>query len=343
MNIKKSTRLIERIIFTSLLLLLGLATSIFLSVSLGTTAIPMREIWHMFLHPVCSGRTPDEVILFQIRLPRTLLAAGVGAALSMAGVAFQGLLRNPLADPYIVGASAGAALGAALSIILNIQGNLLGFSFIPIFAFLGAILTMYVIYRLSVVESKVPVETFLLAGVVVGSFMWALVSFCLTIAKEDLPRVVFWLMGSVADKEWNHLMVLLPYLLAGGILLYLFSHHLNIMTMGEEVAGHLGVDVEKVKIYIIVLASLITAAAVSVSGLIGFVGLMIPHVLRIMIGPDHRILIPASALAGAIFLVWADTAARLVVAPQEMPVGVITALMGAPFFCYLLRERKKKF
>ncbi|MFH0802372.1 MAG: iron chelate uptake ABC transporter family permease subunit [bacterium] len=335
--------LLKKVLQILAALLLGLLLSIFFSVALGTTSISLREIWDILFHPFRALGGANEVIILKIRLPRVLLAAGVGAALSMAGAAFQGLLRNPLADPYIVGTSAGAALGAAFSIILNIRGSFLGMSFVPIFAFAGAIITMFVIYWLARVDSRVPVETFLLAGVVVGSFMWALVSFSLTIAREDLPKVVFWLMGSVADREWRDVLVLLPYLVIGGLILSAFAHHLNVMTLGEESAGHLGVAVEKVKIWIIVAASLVTAAAVSVSGLIGFVGLMIPHVVRMLVGPDHRVLIPASALGGAIFLVWADTAARLVVAPQEMPVGVITALLGAPFFCWLLRERKKRF
>jgi iron complex transport system permease protein len=339
----RGIELLKKTVLVLSVLLIGLIISLFLSISLGTATIPLKEVLEILLHPLRSPGGANEVIILGIRLPRALLAAGVGAALSMAGAAFQGLLRNPLADPYIVGTSAGAALGAAFSIVFKLQGSFLGFSAVPVFAFVGALLTMFVIYRLARVDSRLPVETFLLAGVVVGSFMWALVSFSLTLAREDLPRVVFWLMGSVADRDMGHVLVLLPYLVLGGLVLSVLAHHLNVMTLGEESAAHLGVSVEKVKIWIILAASLVTAAAVSVSGLIGFVGLMIPHVVRMLIGPDHRVLIPASALGGAVFLVWADTAARLVVAPQEMPVGVITALLGAPFFCWLLREGKKRF
>jgi iron complex transport system permease protein len=310
----------------------------------GSSSIHLDEIYQMLpgvLRNKPAPWSPDELIIFQIRLPRLLLAAGVGAALAIAGVAFQGLLRNPLADPYIIGTSSGAALGAALSIVLGLNENILGISPVPLMAFAGSLVSMFLVYRISSRNGTIPMDTFLLAGVIVGSFMGALVSFLMTIAREDLSKIVFWVMGSFSGREdWKYIVILFPYLLCGSVVVFLCAHPLNLMTMGEEAASYKGVNVERTKIIIILAASLITAAAVSVSGLIGFVGLMIPHVVRMLIGPDHRILFPASAMAGAIFLMGADTLARTIIMPEEIPVGIITALCGAPFFFWLLKLRK---
>jgi iron complex transport system permease protein len=282
-----------------------------------------------------------EIIIFQVRLPRILLAAAVGAALAMAGTAFQGLLRNPLADPYIIGTSAGASFGAALSIVLGLNAAILGISPVPLMAFGGSLIAMIFVYRLAQRNGSLPVDTFLLAGVIVGAFISSLVSFLMIMAREDLPKIIYWLMGSFSGREdWSFLAILLPYLVAGSVVLYLYAHPLNLLTMGEETAAHKGLNVEKTKKIVIVAASLITAAAVSVSGLIGFVGLLIPHIMRMLTGPDHRVLIPASAIAGAVFLILTDTFARTMFLPEEMPVGVITALFGAPFFFWLLRRRE---
>jgi iron complex transport system permease protein len=326
------------------ILFILLALVLMLGLTCGSIRISLGQLFHMagtvLRH---DGRPFDSpmIIAFQIRLPRLLLAACVGAALAMAGVAFQGLLRNPLADPYIIGTSSGASLGAVLSIVLGLHESFLGISPIPFMAFIGAIASMIAVYLMAQKNGKLPMDTFLLAGVIVGSFMGALVSFLMTIAQEDLPKIIFWLMGSFSGREdWKYILILLPYLIPGSIILYLYSHHLNLLTMGEESALHKGIDVERTKIIIVLAASLVTAAAVSVSGLIGFVGLMIPHVMRMILGPDHRILLPASALAGAIFLALTDTMARTLFLPEELPVGVITALLGAPFFFILLRMRK---
>ncbi len=194
--------------------------------------------------------------------------------------------------------------------------------------------------RLARIGNTLPVETFLLAGVVVGSFAGAMVSFLMTLAHEDLPRVVFWLMGSLGQADASRVALVAPYLLIGGVALYLLSPALNLASMGDEAAWSLGVDVERLKIRVILAGSLATAAAVSASGLIGFLGLLVPHLTRMLVGPDHRVLMPASALGGAAFLVLADTVARTVGAPQEIPVGVVTAMVGAPFFFWLLHHRK---
>ncbi|MFP4497397.1 MAG: FecCD family ABC transporter permease [Vulcanimicrobiota bacterium] len=331
------------LIFSILLFVLGV--SVWGCVHLGASGnIPHDEINKVIFDKLSQKEiieTPITTIVWDLRLPRVLLAAMVGAALALSGAAFQGLLRNPLADPYIVGTSAGAAVGGVIAIVFNFRGHFLGLSAISLFAFAGSVVAMYGIYRLSIIHGRVPVETFLLAGVVVGSFLWAMVSFLLTIAGKSLQEIVFWLMGSTQNTGWAGLLMLVIYLAIGIFGLMYFAHPLNVLTLGDKTAKHLGVDVEYTKIAIIIFASLVTAAAVSLSGLIGFVGLMIPHIARIILGADHRILFPASILIGAIFMVWVDTFARSAFAPREIPVGILTAILGAPFFLYLLRKYKK--
>ena len=316
------------------LVLLG---AVLLSLSLGTQAIPLSQVFDALLHP--HQESPNARILLEFRLPRVLLAALVGASLSLAGTAFQGVLRNPLADPYIVGTSAGAAVGASLAIVAGLGGGVGSAGMAkPFLAFVGALITMYLVYRLAEVDGHLPVESFLLAGVVVGSFLWAFVSFTLAAARTRMEEIVLWLMGDLSSADYSHVGLVLPYLIFGGAALFAFSHAMNLLSVGEESAAHLGVAVERTKIWIIVFASLVTAAAVSVSGLIGFVGFMVPHAVRSLWGADHRITLPAAALAGAVFLVLADLAARLLLSPAQVPVGVITALLGGPFFFVILRR-----
>jgi iron complex transport system permease protein len=305
----------------------------------GSVPITPGDLWLAWSDPARLDPA-TATILLDLRLPRVLLGILVGASLALAGSGFQGILRNPLADPYIVGTSAGAALGASLAIVLHLPSPLPWLSPVPALAFLGALGAMMAVYRLARIGNTLPVETFLLAGVVVGSFAGAMVSFLMTLAHEDLPRVVFWLMGSLGQADASRVALVAPYLLIGGVALYLLSPALNLASMGDEAAWSLGVDVERLKIRVILAGSLVTAAAVSASGLIGFLGLLVPHLTRMLVGPDHRVLMPASALGGAAFLVLADTVARTVGAPQEIPVGVVTAMVGAPFFFWLLHHRK---
>lgn len=289
--------------------------------------------------PTLVGVGQQARIIWDIRLPRVVLASLVGAALAMAGVALQGMLRNPLADPYIVGTSSGAALGAAIAIVLGLSSGFdTAWPARPLFSFLGALLTMAFVVRLSRIDGRLPVDTFLLAGVVAGSFLWALVSFVMATSQGHMKEIVFWLMGDLSLASWPMVKMVAPYLLGAAVALMLTSHRLNLLSMGEESASALGVDVEATKLAVVVFASLLTGAAVSVSGLIGFLGLFVPHILRTLSGPDHRVLLPASALGGAVFLLVADTAARLM-SPLELPVGVLTALCGGPFFFVLLRRR----
>lgn len=281
---------------------------------------------------------PDSDIIWQFRFPRVLLAALVGMCLSMAGTSLQGLLLNPLADPYMIGISSGASVGAGIAVILNYQGILMGFG-VPLFAFVSSLLSVAIVYLLAQKNGRVSVLSFILAGVVVGSFMWAALTFILTIAQQNLEEIIFWTMGSLGGlNPWRRIATLTPFAIGGFIFIYSFSRELNIFSLGEESARYLGVNTESLKKIIIILVTLVTAAAVSVSGTIGFVGLMAPHITRRIVGPDHRILIPCSALLGAIFMILADVIARTIMRPSEIPIGVITALLGAPFFLYLLRK-----
>ena len=272
-----------------------------------------------------------ETIIIGVRLPRVLLAAFVGAALSTAGCAMQGLLKNPMADPYIIGMSSGAALGASIGFVLMLPVQLM--------SFMMAVLAIFVVYNISKVGGKVPVDTLLLSGIAIGSLLSAITSMIIFLAQSP-HKIIFWIMGGLWNASWEELRITSLMIILGILVLYRYAWKLNVMLLGEEEAHHLGVDIEHVKRYVLVFSALITAAAVSVSGIIGFVGLIIPHIMRILVGPDHRILFPASTLMGAIFLVLCDTFSRTIMAPSELPVGVVTAMFGAPFFIYLLRKRR---
>lgn len=331
--------LAARLALTCALGLLLVAVAGLVGLLAGSVAVAPADVYEALVHGQGADASVVSIIR-DLRLPRVLLGMLVGASLALAGASFQGILRNPLADPYIVGTSAGAALGAALGIVLHLPSPLPWLSPVPALAFLGALGAMVLVYRLARIGNTVPVETFLLAGVVVGSFAGAMVSFLLTLAREDLPRIVFWLMGSLAQADGDRVALVAPYLLVGGVGLFLLSPALNLASLGDEAAWSLGVEVERLKLQVVLAGSLVTAAAVSTSGLIGFLGLAVPHLARMIVGPDHRVLLPASALGGAAFLVLADTAARTVAAPTELPVGVLTALVGAPFFFWLLHRRR---
>ena len=325
---------------------LSLAGIIILATSLGTVAIPFGQVAGMVARRLLgwgAGGSPQaEAIILQIRLPRVVTAAVVGSALAAAGTVFQGLLRNPMADPYIIGTSGGAALGATLALILPWRVVWLGFTPVPILAFGGAMGAVLVVYRVARVGPRTPITTLLLTGFALSSLMAAVMSFLMLAGTQTLQRVVLWTMGGTTASGWTQLRVVTPLILAGVTLAFLLAHDLNAFLLGEEQAAHLGVNVERRKLALLMVGSLLTAAAVSVSGLVGFVGLVVPHVARLLFGPDHRFLLPAAALVGAIFLVLADLVARLLLSPAEIPVGIITALIGAPFFIYLLRRSKRE-
>ncbi|WP_352417971.1 iron chelate uptake ABC transporter family permease subunit [Proteiniborus sp.] len=280
-------------------------------------------------------------IILNIRIPRVLIGVIVGAALAGVGAVFQGMFKNPMADPYVIGISSGAALGAGLVIIFNITWTALGMTSISMGAFFGAILSTFLVYWISKVKNKVPITILLLSGIAVGQFLTAILSFLMVIYTKDMTKIIYWTLGSFSGKGWEHLVSISIPMILSMVILNFFSKDLNIMLLGEESAQNLGVDVEKTKIIILIICSFIISIAVSVSGIIGFVGLIVPHIVRLIVGPDHRILIPTSMLVGGIFMIFADTLARTIISPTEIPVGIITALFGGPFFIYLLRKSKR--
>ena len=318
------------------------------SAGIGATPFSKKEIICILTEKVTghsfSGMqvtAAQRDIFLQIRLPRVFLAALVGASLAVAGAAFQGLFRNPLADPYIIGVSSGAALGASLAVVTGLSLGLAGFSAVPLLAYAGGLATIILVYHVSRQGDAVPVLMLLLAGIAVSAFLSALVSLFIYFAGERLHQVVFWMMGGLGAAKWGYVRIMIPYFLVGFGVIYYFARELNALLLGEETASYLGIEVEKLKKIFLAAASLLVAAAVSTSGIIGFVGLVVPHMVRLVAGPDHRFLLPASALCGAILLIGADTLARTIIAPAELPVGIITAILGAPFFLYLLRRRRK--
>lgn len=283
---------------------------------------------------------PDaDIIVWQMRLPRALAAALIGALLAYAGVAFQGLLMNPLADPYTVGVSAGAAVGAAIAEVTGIAAAAMGLGAAAV-AFGAALLAVAIVYAIARVGRRVPVQSFLLAGVVVGTFLWALIPLLLVVTgrADQTSRLLFYLIGSIQYADWTRAALLTPFLLLAAACLHLWARELNLITLGEETAAHLGVEIERFKVRVLLVGSLATAAAVSVGGIIGFVGLVVPHLARRIVGPDHRALLPLAAILGSILLLASDTIVRVYL--NEMPVGVVTSLVGAPVFCAILRKRQ---
>lgn len=292
-----------------------------------------------------TWQAADETILLELRLPRVLGGALVGAALATAGVLFQGLLRNPLADPYIIGTSAGAGFAATVAILVLPPASILGFGTVALSAFVGGLLAVLLVYRLARVDGRSSPVTLLLAGVVVNTVLGYLGSLSILLFEGSefrLRHVFTWLMGGIAVNDPRQLLAAGPIIVVGIVVAYGFTVPLNALTVGEEGAQALGVDLHQESRRIIVLGALLTGAAVSISGLIGFLGLAVPHILRLLIGPDHRRLLPASALAGAALLVLADTAARSILAPTELPVGIFTALLGGPLFLFLLRRNGRE-
>lgn len=334
------------------LLLAFLAVAMLLASAIGAVAIPPGRILGILAHRLVpwalavTWSPSEEAIILDVRLVRVAGAVVVGASLGVAGVLFQGLLRNPMADPYIIGTSAGAALGATLALLLPVGAAFLGFGLVPLGAFWGALGAVLLVYNLARVGGRTPVVSMLLAGFAVSSVLAAAMSFLLAVSgqlQEKLPVVFNFLLGGIAVSRWSQLALVLPLALVGIALARYFSYHLNAFSLGEEGAAYLGINVEREKVLVLAVGSLLTAAAVSISGLVGFVGLVVPHALRLVLGPDHRMLVPAAALAGGGFLALADLLARTVLSPTELPVGVLTALLGGPFFIYLIRRTRREY
>ncbi|GHO95996.1 corrinoid ABC transporter permease [Reticulibacter mediterranei] len=349
--LKKRRRLSLAFIYS--ILCVVLLITVVLAVSFGSVSIPFTTIVRILLngsglfHFARQWDATIEIIVWQVRMPVVIGAALVGAALAVSGALFQGMLRNPLADPFLIGTSSGAALGATIAFVLpfaTFYGTY--FPLTMILAFLGALATVFFVYGIARSGGRTPVVTLLLAGVVVNAVLVALQTLILALFPREqfqLQALFNWLSGGIQVTNWLPLVSVTIVVVLGMALALSFARVLDSLALGEESASHLGLHVELYKFLIVVTASCLTAAAVSISGLVGFVGLVTPHVMRLLLGPNHRTLLPASALGGAIFLTLADLLARVVVAPTVLPVGVFTALVGAPFFLLLLRRSRRDY
>ncbi len=316
---------------------------------LGTQYVGLGQMARVFTSALFGLAGDNEtavttsVILLQVRLPRVFLGFLVGVCLASVGVALQALLRNPLADPYVLGVSSGAALGVSLAVLFGIGTTVLALSALPICGFLGGLLALLVVYRMAATYERLPIHSVLLAGVILNAIFSALIMFIASIMEPNRSfGMMAWLMGSLTAPAYPALAALSVYLLVGLVLLFKQVRVLNILALGEEPARSLGIDTERTKRFIFLVSALLTGAVVSVSGMIGFIGMIIPHAVRLVVGADHRLLLPASALVGGMFLMVADTIARTSFVPSEVPVGIITALAGGPFFVYLLVWRKDR-
>ncbi|MFZ7132733.1 MAG: FecCD family ABC transporter permease [Eubacteriales bacterium] len=318
--------------------------TMFVCITIGIADVSIKQTIQVLISKITGNEVPSGIkdstaaIIWTLRFPRVLLAFLVGGALSICGVAYQGIFKNPMADPFIIGVSSGAALGATIGIVLNISFNFFGINLVTILAFIGALATIFLVYNISRVGKKVPVSTLLLSGVAVSQLLLSIVSLFM-VFSDSLHKIIYWTMGSFNAKSWNHLVVVLPYVIIGFIILYLVSREMDIMLLGEDTASQLGVNTEKLKMTILITTAFLIASTVSVTGIIGFVGLIIPHVVRILVGPKHAKLLPYSFFIGGIFMIICDTISRSLIS-QEIPVGIVTSIFGGPFFIYLLKRKK---
>jgi len=323
----------RNVMAVALAMSLLLVLVVLVSLTLGAVHVPLSQVWRALT--ARGGGSEAAIIVLDIRLPRILLAILVGAALSVAGTGLQALLRNPLADPYVLGISSGAAVGAIFALWLG--GRIASAS--PLAAFIGAMITMLWVYLLGRSGGRLASYTLILAGVITASFLSAIILFMLTLlSTRDVRGIAFWLMGDLSVTPLAELRLLAPVVILAIAGLYLLAKDLNVLLLGAEEAAHLGVNVARVEAAVYILASLLTGLAVSTSGAIGYLGLLVPHLGRMLVGNDHRMLLPTAALGGAILLVLSDTLARTALAPSELPVGAVTAVAGAPVFIYLLRK-----
>ena len=329
----------------SVILLLVLATAL-ASLSLGPVNIPADRVASIVLSYIGLDFTAftrtELLVIEQIRLPRIVVGALVGMALGVAGATMQGLFRNPMADPGIIGVSAGGAVGAVVAIATGFAG--LFFLALPAFAFVGALIASFLVYGIAAVGGRFSMATLLLAGVAVNAFLGAIVSAIIILLPDNgaLREILFWLAGGLDSRSWEHVRISAPLILAGTALITIMARDLNLLTLGDDEARSMGIRVGLTRITLLGAAALVTGSAVAVSGTIAFVGLVTPHILRLVLGPDHRVLVPMSALGGAAFVILADTVARTVIQPAELPVSIITAFVGAPFFILLLIKNKRQ-
>jgi iron complex transport system permease protein len=335
--------------------ILGLYTIMLLVIIIFASTIGVADITFGDALRIISSKIPiinrfiniDHIkassllIVLNIRLPRIILAGIVGIALASSGVVFQAIFKNPMADPYILGISSGAAFGATLVIIFGISFSFLGLSMISIGAFLGAMGTTFLVYNIARLNNKTPVITLLLSGIAISFFLSAFINLLMTMNNDQVEKIVFWTMGSVSSASWRSVAISFIPVVIGVSIFVFFSKELNVILMGEETAQNLGIDVEIIRKLLLGVASIVSAAVVAVSGIIGFVGLIVPHAMRMIVGPDHKRLFPYTIISGAVFMIIADTISRIALNPTEIPIGVITSLIGAPYFIFLLIKNKK--
>lgn len=319
------------------------------AISIGSVYVPIKTIVEIIGAKFLGISSLEKIdpmdvsIVTNIRLPRVILSGLVGAALAIAGAAFQGLLRNPLADPYTLGVSSGASVGAVLTLFFHISLPIIGSFTLPVFSILFSFITIFLVLGFArKIERSMKVETIILTGIIFSSFLGALISLMIALTGDELRQIIGWLLGSVSMRGWEYIKIILPFFIFGSLILIVNSKELNAMSFGEERAHHLGVNVQKRKLIVLMAGSILTGAAVAVSGTIGFVGLVIPHLARLLWGPDHRHLLPLSILTGSGFLILADLVSRTIISPTELPIGVITAFIGAPVFALILLQRKRK-
>ncbi|MCL2868072.1 MAG: iron ABC transporter permease [Candidatus Bathyarchaeota archaeon] len=337
-------------------LIAALIGTVIISLNIGYTFISYSDILTFFGTRIPGINTlidtsiftreqlANQAIILDVRLPRILAALIIGAALSASGTLFQGVFRNPMADPYVLGVSAGASVGVGIAILWGTGITLFGFPIVPIAAFITALATIFFVYNISRIGTRVPEMSLLLTGIAISIFLAAIFQAMQFVTTDHkLSQLVNWQIGSITNVGWTNWWSVFPFIIAGIVLSYFYARDLNMISLGEDTAQHLGVNTERTKKILLALGSVMTAAAVSISGLIGFVGLMIPHITRLIIGPDHRFLIPTSALLGAIYLMICDNIARSIGGATEVPVGIITALAGGPFLIFLLRRSRQKY
>ncbi|GKW45459.1 putative ABC transporter permease protein YvrB [Planococcus sp. NCCP-2050] len=316
--------------------LILLAGAVVLGVTVGTVTISPRVLWNP------SSDETAANILWNIRMPRVVLAGLVGAALAIAGAAFQGLLKNPLADPYTLGVSSGASVGAVTTLFFGITIPFLGIFTLPVISMAGALATMLAVMAFAkLVDRSMKMETVILTGIIFSSFLGSVISLMIALTGEELRQIIGWLLGSVSMRGWPYVQMALPFLLIGSFLLWLNRRELNAMLFGEERAQYLGVNIKRSKMMILVSGSVLTGAAVAVSGTIGFVGLVVPHMVRLLWGSDHRHVLPLSFINGAALLIVCDLVSRTIISPTELPIGVITAFIGAPVFAFIFFRQRK--
>ena len=318
---------------------LFLLLALLLSLAIGSVFLSPLELWNTLLG---RGSETSVSILWKIRLPRTILIALTGAALGGSGATYQGLFRNPLADPFLIGVASGAGLGAVIAMSVEWPYSFWGLMAVPMAAFLAALLTVFIVYSLARVGQTVPSTNLVLAGVAFSSFATSLTSFLMLRSTGEVRRALGWLLGGASQSGWTAILAIAPYLIVGLGILLLSGHALNLLQFGDDQAQQLGLNVTRAKRILLTASSLATAAAVAFSGIIGFIGLIVPHIIRLWTGPDYKRLLPLSILGGATALILSDVLARILLAPQEIPVGIITALAGAPFFLWVLRRSKNQ-